>query len=88
MNYENYLIECELENQKYIGMSLIKKYIYSMKDKEFLLYYYENYEKYEKRVKDISFIEFKKKYKTKKNIEKLKKEVINIEIKYIEHNLI
>jgi hypothetical protein len=74
-NYEKYLIECELENQKYMGISFIKKSIYSMKDKDFLLYYYNNY------IKDISFIEFKKKYKTKKDIEKLKIKVINIEIR-------
>jgi hypothetical protein len=34
----------------------------------------------------ISFNEFKKKYKTKKEVEKLRIELINIEIKCIQEN--
>lgn len=78
---EEDLIKFELENQKFMGMSLMKKYIYTMNDQDFLLYYYN---KYIKDIKDKSFKEFKKTYKNKKDIEKLKIEIINIEIKSIE----
>jgi hypothetical protein len=84
MDEEKYLIDCELENQKFIGISCIKKYIYTMSDKDFLVYYYDKCIKECIKDKFNNFDEFKKKYKNKKDIEKLRIELINIETKHIE----
>ena len=80
MTDEKYLIECELENQKFMGKYLIKKFIYTMKDKDFLLYYYNKFIKDNKVDQIEIFNEFKRKHKTNKAIEKLKIELINAEI--------